>query len=224
MLMPREAGKNNMSILRVLSIACLVAGSAFGQNSVGIFTHSGDVGEPAIKGSTEFSNGQYRMIGSGNSMWGKVDQFQFAWQEVTGNFTVNATVEFQGVGQAHRKAGIMVRQSLDNDSVYGDFVIHGDGMPSIQWRGVKGDDTRTFNLPFDKPGKFKIKLVRTGVRIYAYLSSGGSEPQEIAHTEVSFRGPVLVGLFISSHDPEKTDTVLISDVSIEMQAPPAARP
>ena len=190
---------------------------------LGIFTDSGDVGDPAIEGSTEFSDGVYRLIGSGNSMWGATDQFQYVWKQVTGNFTANATVKFEGEGHEHRKAGIMVRQSLEGDSAYGDFVIHGQGMPSIQWRGSKGDDTRTFNLPYDEPGKFRIKLVRRGVRIYAYLSSDGAEPQEIAHTEVSFRGPVLVGLFVSSHDPAATDTVTFTDVSLEMAPPPAPR-
>jgi len=190
---------------------------------LGIFTDASDVGDPAIEGTTEFDGGEYRLTGSGNSMWGKTDQFHYAWKQVTGNFTVNATVEFEGQGHIHRKAGIMVRQSSDGDSAYGDFVIHGKGMPSIQWRGAKGDDTRTFNLPYDEPGKFKIKLVRTGVRIYAYLSSDGSEPQEIAHTEVSFRGPVLVGLFVSSHDSAAADTAAFTDVSLEMAPPPAPR-
>lgn len=183
---------------------------------LGIFTDAGDVGGPSIQGATEYSGGEYRLTGSGNSMWGKTDQFQYVWKEVTGNFAVNAAVEFEGQGHEHRKAGIMVRQSLEGDSAYGDFVIHGQGMPSIQWRGAKGDDTRTFNLPYDEPGKFRIKLVRTGVRIYAYLSSDGNEPREIAHTEVSFRGPVLVGLFVSSHDPAAADTVVFTDVSLEM--------
>ena len=40
----------------------------------------------------------------------------------------------------------MVRQSLDTDSVYGDFVIHGNGMPGLQWRSNKGENTNTFDL------------------------------------------------------------------------------
>ena len=113
---------------------------------------------------------------------------------MTGNFAVTATMRFLGKGAEHRKAGIMVRQSLDADATYADVVIHGNGMPGLQWRSKQGEDTNTFDLPFDGPGTFKIKLVRTGVRVFMYIGKDGAELKEIAHTEVSFRNPVLVGL------------------------------
>src|ERR1700736_5997946 len=160
----RPARGNNM---RPLLLACLLSASAFAQGeNLGIFTSSGDVGGPAIKGAAEFSNGQYRITGSGANIWAKQDQFQYVWREMTGNFTVTATMRFLGQGAAHRKAGIMVRQSLDTDAPYADVVIHGNGMPGLQWRSKQGEDTNACDLPFDGPGTFKAKLVRTGVKVY----------------------------------------------------------
>jgi regulation of enolase protein 1 (concanavalin A-like superfamily) len=69
-------------------------------------------------------------------------------------------------------------------------------------------------LPFDSPGTFNVKLVRTGIRIFMFISKDGAEPKEIAHTEVSFRDPVLVGLAVCSHDPKASDTVVFSNVSV----------
>ena len=213
-----------MSSLRQLMIACLLSPSAFAQsNDLGIFSNAGDVGGPAIKGSAEFSSGQYRITGSGANIWAKQDQFQYVWREMTGNFIVSATMRFLGQGAAHRKAGIMVRQSLDADATYADVVIHGNGMPGLQWRSKPGEDTNAFDLPFDGPGTFKVKLVRTGVRIYMYLAKDGAELKEIAHTEVSFRNPVLVGLVVCSHQADESDTAIFSDVSVEAQAPPAPK-
>jgi len=198
--------------------------SAFAQSgNVGIFTNSGDVGRPAIKGSTGFSDGQYRITGAGANIWAKLDQFQYVWREMTGNFTVMATLRFLGQGNEHRKAGIMVRQSLDADATYADVVIHGNGMPGLQWRSKQGEDTNTFDLPFDGPGVFKVKLVRAGVRIYMYIGKDGAEAKEIAHTEVSFRNPVLVGLVVCSHQADASDSALFSDVSVEAQAAPKAQ-
>jgi len=211
-----------MSITRQLLLISVLSASALAQNAgkLGAFTNSGDVGAPAIKGSTEFnaSGGQYRMTGSGANIWAKQDQFQYVWREMTGNFTVTATMRFVGQGNDHRKAGIMVRQSLDADAPYADVVIHGNGMPGLQWRSKQGDDTNTFDLPFDSPGTFRIRLVRTGVRIFMYIGKDGAALKEIAHTEVSFRDPVLVGLVICSHVAEKSDTVIFSDVSVEAPA------
>jgi TolB protein len=202
--------------MRKLLFVFLLSAPAFAQTgNLGIFTDAGDVGGPAIKGSTEFSDGQYRITGSGANIWAKQDQFQYVWREMTGNFTVTATMRFLGQGNEHRKAGIMVRQSLDTDATYADVVIHGNGMPGLQWRSKQGEDTNTFDLPFDSPGTFKLKLIRTGVRIYMYIGKDGAEPKEIAHTEVSFRSPVLAGLVVCSHQPNASDTVIFSDVSVE---------
>jgi len=217
-----------MITMRKLMLISLLAVPAFAQSSsLGVFTNSGDVGAPAKKGSVEFnaSNGQYKITGAGANIWGKVDQFQYAWKEVPGNFSVTATMEFLGKGADHRKAGIMVRQSLDTDSAYADFLIHGNGMPAIQWRSAQGQDTNAFDFPFDGPGKFKLKFVRTGVKMYAYLSKNGGEMKELAHTEVSLRNPVRLGLFVCSHDANASDTVVFSDVVVEeIAAPvPAAR-
>ena len=154
-----------MSTMRRLLLACLLSVSAFAQSgNLGIFTNSGDVGGPAIKGTAavDASNGQYRITGSGANIWAKQDQFQYVWREMTGNFTVTATIRFLGLGAEHRKAGIMVRQSLDTDATYGDLMIHGNGMPALQWRSKQGEDTNTFDLPIDGPSTFKEKLCRVG--------------------------------------------------------------
>ena len=215
-----------MSTIRQLLFVCALSTAAFPQSGkLGVFTNSGDVGAPAIKGSAEFNagNGQYRITGAGANMWAKQDQFQYVWREMTGNFAVTVTLRFLGEGNEHRKAGIMVRQSLDTDSTYADVVIHGNGMPGLQWRSKQGEDTNAFDLPFDGAGTFLVKLVRTGVRIFMYIAKNGAQLKEIAHTEVSFRDPVLVGLAVCSHQADASDTVLFSDVSVEPQPSPGAK-
>jgi regulation of enolase protein 1 (concanavalin A-like superfamily) len=212
--------------MRELLLIYTLAASAWAQDgNLGAFTNSGDVGSPARKGSTEFSAsiGQYRVTGSGANIWAKQDQFQFVWREMSGNFAVTATMQFLGQGEQHRKAGIMFRQSLDTDSAYGDIVIHGNGMPGIQWRSNQGENTNTFDFPFDSPGKFKLKLVRNGVRILVSFAKDDAELKEVAHTEVTFHGPLLVGLVVCSHKADKSDTVVFSDVSVEQMPPPAGK-
>ena len=59
--------------------------------------------------------------------------------------------------------------------------------------------------------------------MYMYIGKDGAALKEIAHTEVAFQGPVLVGLAVCSHQADTSDTVIFSDVSVEAQAPPAPR-
>ena len=211
--------------MRYLILLGLMSATTFAQTAnLGIFTNSGDVGDPAKKGSVAFDSakGQYRITGSGANIWAKQDQFQFLWREMTGNFTVNAIMEFLGKGEDHRKAGIMLRQSLDTDSPYGDIVIHGNGMPGIQWRSNKGEDTNTFDLPFDSPGKYKLKLVRAGVGITVSIAKDGAELKEVARTEVTMKAPILVGLVVCAHNADNSETVIFSDVSIDPTVPPGS--
>src|SRR5579863_3811715 len=183
--------------MRELLLTCLLAAGALAQTGkLGVFTNSGDVGGPAIKGSTQFdaAKGQYRMTGAGANMWAKEDQFQYVWREMSGNVSITATMQFLGEGAvAHRKAGIVLRQSLDTDSPYVDIAIHGNGMPAIQWRTTRGDITNGVDFPFDRPGKFKLKLVRQGAAIGVWIGTDGGELKELGHTSVQLGNPVLVG-------------------------------
>jgi hypothetical protein len=204
--------------MRELLLTCVLSATAFSQSGkIGAFPNSGDVGGPAIKGSAEFTanNGEYRITGGGANMWAKQDQLQYVWREMSGNFSVTATLRFLGQGNEHRKAGIVVRQSLDTDAVYADVVVHGNGMPGLQWRAKKGEDTNTFDLPIEGPGTFRVKLVRSGVRIFMHVGKDGGPLREIGNTEVSFRDPVLVGLGVCSHDAAKSETAVFTDVSVE---------
>jgi hypothetical protein len=210
--------------MRTLFLTCLLAASALAQTGkLGVFTNSGDVGGPAIKGSTAYdpATGQYRINGAGANMWAKADQFQYVWREMKGDMAVTATVQFLGEGGGHRKAGIVLRQTLDTDSPYIDLVIHGSGMPAMQWRNAKGDITNAADFPFDAPARFKLKLVRQGGTVTAFIAKGGAELKELVHTLIQLGNPVLVGLAVCSHNAAASDTAVFSDVSVEQLAAPA---
>lgn len=212
--------------MRTLILACLLTSSSFAQTGkLGVFTNSGDVGNPSMKGSTEYdaATGQYKLTGAGNNIWAKEDQFQYVWKQMSGNIAVTATLQFLGEGAMHRKAAIMLRQTLDTDSPYVDAVIHGNGMPAIQWRNTKGDITNGVDFPFDSPGKFKLKLVRQVGAIAVWIGKDGGELKELGHTAIQLGNPVLVGLAISSHTAAKSDTVVFSDVTVEQLAAPAPK-
>jgi len=204
--------------MRTLLFTCLLAASALAQNNkLGAFSSSGDVGNPAIKGSTVFDSakGQYRMTGAGANMWAKEDQFQYVWREMSGDVSVTATLEFLGHGADHRKAGIMLRKTLDTDSPYIDIVIHGNGMPGIQWRNTPADITNAMDFPFDGPAKYRMKLVRKGSAVTVFLAKENAALKEVGHTQVQLGNPIHVGLAVCSHKADATDTVIFSDVMVE---------
>lgn len=211
--------------MRELLLTCLFAASALAQSGkFGAFTNSDDVGAPPLKGSAEFDapTGQYKITGSGADIWAKADQFHYVWREMSGNFAVTATAKFLTDGIGHRKAVIMLRKSLETDSPFVHLAIHGDGTPAVQFRNTKADNTNTVDFPIEGPGTWKLKLVRQGTAITVWIAKDGAPLRELGHTANQLGSPILVGLGVSSHSREATNTVLFSDVSVEQLPAPAA--
>jgi TolB protein len=207
-------------LLGVLAAAALVQTGTFGA-----FTHSADIGAPPLHGSAEFdaATGRYRVTGSGADIWGSADQFHYVWREMSGDFAVTATARFLTDGNAHRKAVIMLRKSLETDSPFVHLAIHGDGMPAVQFRNAKADTTNTVDFPVEGPGTWTLKLARQGTTITVWIAKDGAPLRELGHTLNQLGSPILVGLGVSSHTQEATNTVLFSDVSVEPMPAPAAR-
>jgi regulation of enolase protein 1 (concanavalin A-like superfamily) len=212
--------------MRELLLLCVLAGPAFAQSgTLGAFTNSDDVGAPPIKGSAEFdaSSGQYRVTGSGSDIWGKADQFHYLWRRMSGDFTITATAKFLSDGNDHRKASVMLRQSVDTDSPFLHLVIHGNGMPGVQFRSAKGGSVNTVDMPIEGPGTFTLKLVRKGTTITVWVAKDNGPMRERGTTQNSLGSPVLVGLGVASHTTTASNTVLFSNVSVEQPAPAGAK-
>src|SRR6478752_2260247 len=105
------------STLRPLAFCCLAA-VCFAEG-LGQFESSADVGVTPQKGKVEFdaAAGEYRVTGGGDNIWASADAFQFAWKKMSGDVAFTADVRFIGTGAvAHRKAALMIRQSLEPGS------------------------------------------------------------------------------------------------------------
>src|SRR5262249_13870757 len=105
--------------------------------TLGLFEANGDVGKPAKVGSARFdsSTQSYIVSGGGANMWGTNDDFHFVWKRISGSISLSAIIEgMTNSGAPHRKACLMIRQSLSADSAYVDVALHRDGLTSLQWR------------------------------------------------------------------------------------------
>jgi TolB protein len=203
--------------MRALILVCLLAASAPQAVKFGAFTGSDDVGAPPLKGSVEFdpATRQYKVTGTGADIWAKADQFHYLWREMSGDFAVAATTTFLTDGNAHRKASIMLRKTVDTDSPFVHLAIHGDGMPAVQFRSTKADNVNTLDFPIEGSGVFTLKLVRQGTTITVFVAKEGGAMRELGHTLNTLGSPVLVGLGVASHSVTALNTVLFSNVSVE---------
>lgn len=193
--------------------------------AVGEFAEHGDVGAPAIAGSTAYdaSTQEYRIGAAGINLWGPSDQFQFAWNKMKGDFIVRARFAFVGQGtDLHRKLGWMARTSLDADSAYADACVHGDGLTSLQYRRDKAAITEQIEVPLK--GGDVIQFERRGGK-YIFSSAHYGEPfVSVELSDVNLGDEVYVGLFLCSHNANVKEEAIFRDMRIIRPAAANFRP
>ncbi len=194
--------------------------------SLGIFSKHGDIGSVSSSGALAFDgkSGVYRITSSGANIWGTQDAFHYVERPASGDLSISANVAWLGKGvEPHRKAGVMIRQSLAPDAPYADIMVHGSGLISLQYRETPGGETHEIQASTN--GVSRIKLEYQGG--YAYMSLAG-EDGVFHHAggefPVRLKGPYLVGLAVSAHNNNVRETADVSKVSIASMAPaPAAK-
>src|ERR1700675_4038150 len=110
----------------------------------GVFESHADIGSVLHPGTLEYdpAQGTYTVGGGGENIWSTTDAFHFVWKKVDGDVSLAADISFLGKGgNEHRKAVLMVRQSLEADSAYADVALHGNGLTALQYRDEKGAAT-----------------------------------------------------------------------------------
>jgi lactoylglutathione lyase len=184
---------------------------------LGIFTDEGGVGKTPAGCAARYdaAKGEYSITGGGANVWAAEDAFYFIWKQMTGDVTLSADVQWVGTSAVgHRKAMLMVRQSLDPGSAYADAVSHGDGLTSLQFRGAANEQTYQVITQVDGPAR--LRLVRKGSRYTMYAGKPGGELKPVGPVEyVSLKDPVYVGLGVCSHVATTLETAIFSNVSLE---------
>lgn len=118
-----------------------------------------------------------------------------------------------GSPAAHRKACLVLRQTLDPDAVYADAATHGDGLTSLQWRDTKGGATH--EVQSDIVGPRRLRIEKRGNYVSMSIAAPGEELHPAGGSaRVEFTGDFYLGLGVSSHETGRIDTVAFSDVTV----------
>ena len=181
-----------------------------------MFNNSTDIGKCEHPGKTVYDNttGKYTITGSGANMWGKVDAFQYAWTQLQDDFTLTADVVFEGTGvNAHRKIGIRLSETLDDDSPCVFVAMHGDGLTALQYRETKGDITKS--IVSEKKAPARIQLSRKG-NTFTMKTWSGEEIPEKPDAEITLEMPnrAFLGLYVCSHDNTVSETAHFSNITL----------
>jgi hypothetical protein len=195
--------------------------------AVGIFADQGDVGSVLHPGSAVFDPEArtYTVTGSGDNIWAARDAFHFVWKKAAGDLALTADVFFPGTGkEAHRKACLLIRQSLDADAAYVDAALHGDGLTSLQFREARGAATHEVQANVAGPGR--LRLEKRGKYVLLYLGTKGEAPRfSGAAVRLTFEEPFYIGLGVCAHNRDEVEKAVFANVELTAPLPaPSRRP
>ncbi len=215
--------------MRILALIAILLAAPATAADLGVFQAQSDVGSVVPPGTARFDAkaNRYTLTSAGANLWAKQDAFHFVWKKMRGDFVLTADVTWPPRAYAHapnphRKALLMIRQSLDSDAVYADVAQHGIGLTALQYRPKKGADTKDIELNIASPKT--IRLEKRGDELTMFISQHGEKLHNTgAVIKLHFTAPFYVGLGLTAHDAATTDKAVFSHVTLTEPAPLPAK-
>ena len=167
--------------------------------------NAGDVGEPALPGSTTKVANGFDLAATGGDVGGKSDQFQYNYQLRTGDFDVQVRVESLTFSDAWAKAGLMARETLATNSRFaGAFATPTISGSFFAHRFVTGGlTTNVGSFPATYPNTW-LRLKRAGTVLTGYASFDGAlwtPLGSIAWPVATAPATVYLGMALSGANP-----------------------
>jgi len=161
------------------------------------------------------------MSAAGTDIWGTADDFRYAFKTLTGDGSIVVKVESLVNTNVWAKAGVMIRQSLDEDSKFVYFIQSFGSGVSLGWRATPAAAAASIPATAGITAPQWVKLTRKGDVFTAQYSANGTTWTDlkaadgtVASTAVVMSNPVYVGLCVTSHNVAATTTAVMSGVAI----------
>jgi hypothetical protein len=199
---------------------------------IGIFEGQSDIGSPIVPGSASYdaNTKQYTINAAGYNVWYTRDEFRFLWKKMSGDVSLAADISFPDAnGYGDRKAVLIIRQDLEDDSKQALVALHGLGMIHLAQRPEKNVRVKDIEFRMGSRGPQlsnpdhlveiiakRIGIEKRGDSFSLFVSLQG-EPMHQFGPPITLHidGPFYVGIGFCSHVPDKSDTAILSNVTLE---------
>jgi hypothetical protein len=200
---------------------------------IGIFEGQSDIGSALVPGSASYDAGtkQYTIDSAGYNVWYTRDEFRYLWKKLSGDVSLAADIAFPDPkGYGDRKAVLVIRQDLDDDSAEALVALHGEGMIQLAQRPEKGARVKDMEYRIGGRGRpggaspdslVGVMAKRIGIEkrgdAFALFVSLEGEPMHQFGPPIHLKldEPFYVGIGFCSHLPDKSDTAVLSNVVLE---------
>ena len=201
---------------------------------IGIFSAQSDIGAALVPGTSTFADGQYTINSAGYNVWYTRDEFRFLWKQMKGDVWLAANIAFPDPnGYGDRKAVLVIRQDLDDDSKQVVVALHGLGMIQLAQRPEKGALTKDREFRIGGRGRpegknpdslvndiaRRIGIEKHGDQFSLFVSLAGEPMTRYGPPlELQFKEPFYAGIGFCSHLPDVVDTAVLSNVLLVNKA------
>lgn len=193
---------------------------------IGIFQGQSDIGSALVPGSASYdaSTKQYTINSAGYNIWYSRDEFRYLWKKMSEDVSLAADVTFPDAnGYGDRKAVLVIRQNLEDDSKEAMVGQHGAGLIHLAERTDKGAMMKDMQFRFG--GMLagvhakRIGIEKHGDSIAIFISLTGEPMHQLGPPiTLHFDEPFYVGIGFCSHLPDKSDTAVLSNVILDNAA------
>ena len=182
-----------------------------------------DIGAPTIAGSTVQTGPAFAMTGGGADYYNSADQGQFAYVQVTGNFTMTAKLTAASWSQEFSKVGFDARLNLSAGSPHvAAFACRDtDGGVQMNVRSTQGGSTTTVSLgaaAYSLP--IYLRLTRVGNVFTMTTSPTGAAGTftQIGTTTTVLASQLYVGLVCAALQNGSTSNCTLDQVNLSQDA------
>ncbi len=167
-----------------------------------------------VGGFTEDPAGTYTMTATGADIWNTSDEFHFAYRELTSAGSIIVKVESVEQTDPWAKAGVMIRDTLDADSIHAMVVVTPSQGVSFQRRRTAGASSFSNDVAgIAAPQWVKIER-NVGGAVTASYSADGSTWIQIGTEAINMNIPMYIGLAVTAHNTTEVCEAGFSNVSI----------
>lgn len=160
-------------------------------------------------------DGAYDVTGGGADISGGTDQFQFAWEQRSGNFDLQVRVADAVITDPFLHAGLMARGSLDANAafaaIFGSSLQVGSFFESRTSAGAATTTAApTYGFPANYPQNW-LRLRRVGNVFTGFASFDGVKWVQLGTASVTLPVQIYVGLALSSGNAAQVSTAQFRD-------------
>ena len=183
-------------------------------NAAAMTWSSGDIGAVGHPGAFTHASSTFSIDASGADIWGGADAFRFVYTPLSGDVTITARVLSLDNTDMWAKAGVMIRETLADNSPFAMTVVTPSQGTAFQFRDSNG---AAAGMAPSGPGAapYWVRLVRSGNTFTGSVSPDGATWTVLGSRSIPMGAAVYIGLCVTAHNNAAVTHAELDSVDVD---------